>query len=73
MNAFDAEKLVDLAEQRHDRGLLEALQLFAAQTNANARIVATLEHHPDTDDEALGAACPAAEQELYNCGVMKKA
>ena len=69
----DAQQLVDLAEQRHDRRLLQSLQLLAAEADADAGVVAALEHHPDADDEALGSACTAAEEQLYNGRIMKEA
>ena len=62
-----------LAQQRHERRLLQPLELLASQTDPDSRVVAAFQHHPDAHDEALGAAGAATKEQLYDGWVMKQA
>jgi len=61
LGLLDAKQLVHLAQKRHKGCLLEPLQLLTTETDTNPGKVATLEHYPDADDEALGSTRSAAE------------
>jgi hypothetical protein len=58
---LDAQELVHLAQQRHERRLLQPLELLTAEPDPDTRVIAAFQNHPNAHDEALCPAGPAAE------------